>query len=123
MMVGLLQINTPLIVSSTLPVDSETRGNQKVLAICQSLEATTYINPIGGIGLYTGKEFKDHGINLFFHNMTVVPYNQAGNNFISHLSIIDVLMYNSPETINEMLNQYKLLEPADIVITANYSNK
>jgi hypothetical protein len=123
MVVGLLHINTPLIVSSTLPVDPETKGNKKVLAICQSLEATTYINPIGGIGLYTGKEFKEHGINLYFHNMDVVPYRQAGNDFISHLSIIDVLMYNSPERVNEMLDQYKLLEPADIVITGNFSNK
>lgn len=109
----LLDINTTLVVSSTLLIDHQYKGVNKVLAICNSLHADTYINPIGGIRLYTGKEFKDCGINLYFHYMNIVPYAQASGTFISHLSIIDVLMYNSPEQVNKMLEQYTLIEPGD----------
>lgn len=121
--VELLNIPTQLVVSSTLPVDHERKGIHKVIAICNNLQADTYINPIGGITLYTGKEFKEGGINLYFHNMEVVPYHQAAHPFISHLSIIDILMYNSLERVNEMLDQYKLLEPADIILMGHPQNK
>lgn len=115
--VDLLEIRTELVISSTLEVDHQNRGVQKVLAICNKLQANTYINPIGGVELYSGAEFKTSGINLFFHNMDVVPYQQETSDFISHLSIIDVLMYNSLQQVKAMLNQFHLLEPADIVHT------
>lgn len=109
----LLSIKTSLVVSSTLLIDHQYKGVDKVIAICNSLQADTYINPIGGICLYTGKEFKDSGIDLYFHHMDVVPYKQAAGTFISHLSIIDVLMYNSLEQVNTMLGQYTLIEPGN----------
>lgn len=117
-----LGISTTLVVSSSLEVDHQSKGVHKVLAICNSLHAHTYINPIGGVELYTGKEFRDYGINLYFHNMNVVPYSQAADEFVSHLSIVDVLMYNSPEQVNALLDQYKLLEPADRIHTGNQPN-
>lgn len=104
----LLEIKTSLVVSSTLLIDHQSRGVNKVLAICNSLQADTYINPIGGTDLYTGKEFKNSGIDLYFHHMEVVPYEQACGTFISHLSIIDVLMHNSLDHVNNMLEQYTL---------------
>lgn len=109
----LLSIKTPLVVSSTLLIDPRYKGVDKVIAICNSIQADTYINPIGGIRLYTGKEFKNSGIDLYFHHMDVVPYKQAAGTFISHLSIIDVLMYNSLEQVNTMLGQYTLIEPGN----------
>lgn len=109
----LLEVKTRLVISSSLPVGEDNKGVDKVLAICNTLRASTYINPIGGVELYTGKEFRDCGINLYFHNMQVVPYDQDTNNFISHLSIMDVLMYNSLEQVKRMLQQYALVVPAD----------
>ena len=109
----LLGIKTTLVVSSTLLIDHGHKGINKVLAICNNLHADTYINPIGGRGLYTGKEFKDCGIDLYFHHMDIIPYAQASGTFVSHLSIIDVLMYNSPEQVNKMLGQYTLIGPDD----------
>lgn len=119
----LLKIQTELVISSTLAVDHASRGMDKVIAICKHLQAANYINPIGGISLYTGKEFKESGINLYFHNMNVVPYYQDAHPFVSHLSIMDVLMYNNLERVHEMLEQYKLLEPADIILTGIPLNK
>ncbi len=115
--VQLLDITTELIVSSSLDIDHQSKGVLKVLAICQKLQADTYINPIGGIELYAGQDFRASGVNLYFHNMEVVAYRQAGTEFISHLSIIDVLMFNSLPQVKAMLQQFKLLEPADIIHT------
>lgn len=118
----LLGITTTLVVSSTLEVDHRSKGVHKVLAICNNLHADTYINPIGGVELYSAREFKDCGINLYFHNMKVVPYRQEADAFISHLSIIDVLMYNDLAQVHSLLDQYRLLEPGDVIHTANQPN-
>ena len=109
-----LNIKTSLVISSSLAVDNQCKGVNKVIAICNSMGATTYINPIGGIHLYTDKVFKEAGIDLYFHNMNVLPYTQPADHFVSHLSILDVLMYNNPERIAEMLEEYALIKSADI---------
>jgi hypothetical protein len=36
-------------------------------------------------------------------------YNQGDRPFIDGLSIVDVMMFNSPEEINQMLDNYKLV--------------
>ena len=38
-----------------------------------------------------------------------IHYNQFDNEFIPNLSIIDVLMFNSKEQIQRMLNNYELV--------------
>jgi hypothetical protein len=113
---GLLAINTKIVISSSLPIDHELRASSKVIAICNHFQATTYINLIGGTTLYTGKEFAEHGIDLRFHNLIVTPYNQAAKSFMSHLSIIDVLMYNGRQRATAMLEQYQLLEPRQVIL-------
>lgn len=106
-----LEIPTPVVIASSVPVDHRLKGVEKVLAICRELSATTYINPIGGIGIYTKKVFEEQGIDLHFHQMIVTPYTQQADSFISHLSIIDVMMNNSREQVMKMLDRYDLLEP------------
>lgn len=64
---------------------------------------------MGGQELYDKKEFAKKGIELSFLKENIIPYNQFENEFISRLSIIDVLMFNSKEDIQDMLNNYKLV--------------
>jgi hypothetical protein len=54
----------------------------------KALLATKYINPIGGIELYNFEE----NIELKFLESEVPEYKQFGNDFISYLSIIDIMM-------------------------------
>lgn len=103
-----LEIDTPLVISSTLPIDHSLRSEDKVLEICKSRSASTYINPIGGINLYNKDRFKDQGIVLFFLESKGQIYRQYNDSFVPWLSIIDVIMFNSVNEVKSLLLDYTL---------------
>ena len=102
-------IETEIIVSSTLDYNNELKSEEKVIAICKSIEATQYINSIGGVELYNKNNFSDQGIELNFIKSKPIIYNQFKNEFVPWLSIIDVMMFNSKEVVSDFLNQKELL--------------
>lgn len=105
-----LSINTEIIISSTIEINHELKSQSKVIAICKAVKADTYINPIGGVGLYSSNIFEDNGISLRFHKIKNIEYNQCCSQFIQCLSIIDVLMYNSLDTVKDyIVNKYELI--------------
>jgi len=104
-----LNINTELVISSSLDFDNGLKGEEKVISICKSLNASEYLNPSGGTSLYKKENFLANNINLEFIKPDNIVYKQFGNVFIESLSIIDVMMFNAPETISIMLNKYKKL--------------
>jgi len=106
---GILNIDTQLKIASTIPVDHALKAEKKVIAINKVIEADEYINPIGGLALYSKETFGKEGIRLQFIKTGHVEYSQHIPNFLPNLSIIDVLMFNSPEKIKEMLNNYELI--------------
>ena len=81
----------------------------RILEICRIKNAEIYINPIGGISLYSKEEFLLNGIELKFVKTKEIVYPQYGNEFVPYLSIIDVLMFNSIEEVNHLLGQYELI--------------
>jgi hypothetical protein len=101
---GHLGINTPVTVSSTIPIDHSLCGADKVLAICRALGADRYINPIGGTLLYSRERFAQGGIALHFIESQLIPYPQFGDNFVPWLSILDVIMFNHPLEIAGVLH-------------------
>jgi hypothetical protein len=102
-------IKTPITISSTISIDHSLKGEKKVLEICKAVNATEYINPIGGLELYSKDVFKNEGINLQFLKTDSIIYKQFANDFVPWLSIIDVLMFNSREEINKYLTKFKLI--------------
>lgn len=104
-----LDIETELIISSTLNKDNNLRAQDKVIAICKELEATEYYNAIGGQELYSYEDFKNEGIKLSFLKTNEIKYEQFKDEFVSNLSILDVLMFNSVTDVRNFLNQYKLI--------------
>ena len=109
MVLDYLEIDTKLVLSSTLTKDNSMRGKDKVKHICHLLGADTYYNAIGGKELYDKENFKADGIDLHFVQTNLVPYTQSTNKFVSGLSIIDVLMYNGKEETKKLLNEYTLI--------------
>jgi hypothetical protein len=110
MVATFLGIKTSLIISSQVPIDHSLKGEAKVLSICHSRRADTYINPIGGIGLYSRERFSANGIRLQFLKTNDIQYNQLQHEFIPFLSIIDIMMFNTKEKIAEYLNSgYQLI--------------
>lgn len=97
------------VFSSQLPIAEGLKGVKRVMKICNALGANVYINSPGGQALYSKEEFQDHGISLHFIKPGPVSYMQFTPEFVPNLSIIDVLMFNSIEQVQRMLNQYSLI--------------
>lgn len=101
-----LKIPTKLISTSS-GISTQT-GQNRILDICKHFKADEYHNAIGGQELYSKEDFKASGVALSFIKATTLSYAQGNNDFIPGLSIIDVLMWNSPESINKMIHSYDL---------------
>lgn len=106
---GYIGMGTKFIRSSDLRKDNNLRGQDKILQICQLLDADIYINAIGGKELYDKQSFFDKSMSLNFIESEIVEYPQFGNEFCAYLSIVDVLMFNSVSDIKEMLGNYTLV--------------
>lgn len=98
-----LGLNKKIFKSSELPIDNKLNGQDRIISICKELDATQYLNLSGGKVLYDRHLFNKNGVDLKFITTKEIFYNQLGNEFISNLSIIDVLMNNSKNEIFELL--------------------
>jgi hypothetical protein len=109
---GYLGVKTEFVVSSTLDIDHSLRSEEKVIALCKALNASAYLNPIGGTGLYSREQFEQQGLELRFIKSALVEYPQFGHPFVPWLSILDVMMFNSVEDIREQLDHaYTIIQP------------
>lgn len=106
--VNYLGINTKIVISSSINMDHSLKNKERVISTCKTLGGDQYLNPIGGMELYDKAYFSSHGIDLKFIKTDDIEYNQFEYSFISNLSIIDVLMFNSQDKIKELLNCYSL---------------
>lgn len=102
------------VYSSDLDIPSSLSGVERIIFICKLLGASTYLNAIGGRGLYSSEHFVGTGIELQFIQSISREYHQASDlEFVSFLSIIDILMHNSIEDTLVMLNNdFELIDPA-----------
>lgn len=104
-----LEITTEVLLSSAIEKDNSLKGQDKVLHINKVLGADIYINAIGGKKLYSKDKFEEKNIKLFFLQTGDIKYKQYNDEFISNLSIIDVLMFNDKKKIQDFLNNYTLI--------------
>lgn len=94
-----LRIDTEIVISSNVPFEHSLKNQDKVLALCEVVGATTYVNAIGGMELYSKEVFREKGIELKFIKLKPFEYQQFDNEFVPWLSIIDVMMFNPRERI------------------------
>lgn len=107
-----LGINTPIEVFSKMNLDvhEASAPDEWALNICKVINnSDEYWNPIGGLDFFDRSKYDAANIKLRFQKMNLTKYNQQRVSFESGLSIIDVLMFNSAEEINNMLDNYNLL--------------
>lgn len=98
-----LEVMTPIVISSNVPIDHSLKSESKVLAVCEARGADTYLNAIGGTELYNRDNFANRGIELKFLKSQSMPYQQFGANFVPWLSILDVMMFCPLESIQKQL--------------------
>lgn len=105
-------LKTSFNTSSSLDYDHNLSGQDKIIKICTLQQATTYVNPIGGTSLYEAEKFSQRDLALRFIQSSPIQYVQGKNNFVPHLSMIDVLMHNEIASVNRFLQQYTLIDKA-----------
>lgn len=103
-----LDIDTEIYFSSELDKDDTLKGQDRILDICKRLGATQYYNAVGGKQLYSAEAFAKEQIRLHFLETETITYKQFDSDFQPNLSILDVMMFNSPEQIQEMLHKFVL---------------
>ncbi len=105
-----LDIKIQFVISSNGHSESQGEPKQmRLINVAKKENAETYINPIGGLDLYSKEDFKKSGLELRFLSPEPIQYRQFGNDFVSNLSMVDVLMFNDKQTINKFLASYKLI--------------
>lgn len=104
-----LDISTEFILSSNINKDNSLKGEDKVIHICELLSANDYYNAIGGQELYSFDNFNKKNIKLSFIKTELDEYKQLNNDFISGLSIIDIMMFLPREECIKQLQNYTLI--------------
>jgi hypothetical protein len=105
-----LELPTDFIFSSSLEYNKKLKAQDKILELNSLLSSTVYINPINGTELYEKGAFEKKNTTLLFIKMEEIKYNQFKNdNFVSHLSMLDVLMFNSKDEVRKLLKSYTLI--------------
>lgn len=100
-----LQIDIPFKFSSKSYDNGELNRSDRLIDICRIEHASYYLNSLGGRGLYDGEYFESWGIRLQLLEPEITHYHQFDNTFIPGLSIIDVMMFNAPERIKQMVQK------------------
>lgn len=104
----MLGINCKFMMASELANLDHLRGQEKVIELCRLVGATHYVNPIGGISLYSAADFQSNRISLSFLR-TTSPMTELRDG-PRHLSIIDGLMRHGRTAYSAHLDQYTLLD-------------
>lgn len=104
-----LGLERKFLFSSDVELDSDPKGQERILALCKNLRISQYRNAIGGQALYNAQSFNAMGIDLKFIQAGIQPYPQGRHDFVSHLSMIDVLMHCDKASVLRQLSNYSLV--------------
>lgn len=103
-------LNLEINYDRTSKADPDSQGKEKcerLASITKTLGFSNYVNVIND--MYDKETFKTKGVNLFFNDHKIKSYNQFGKPFVSHLSIIDVLMFNSIRDAKKLMLSYHII--------------
>jgi len=88
--IDFLNIKIEIIKESEL--DTSGKSTERLVNICKSVDATTYVSGIGGLNYIDENSFKKNSISLEYQNFTHPIYEQnLSSEFIPNLSIIDYM--------------------------------
>ena len=92
-----------------LPIEEVNAPDEWALNICKAMNVSSYINPIGGSEFFDRIKYEKAGVDLKFQQMKLDEYDQKRQPFEAGLSILDVMMFNSPDDINVMMDHFELV--------------
>lgn len=96
---GVLGVKNRSLRSSHLEVEG--KRSTLIATICQSLEATEYLSPIGSAAYLLDEiqEFANRGIKVFLHNYQHPTYHQLFSPFVPFASVIDLVFNEGPRSM------------------------
>ena len=80
--------------------------------ICSAIGATEYINPIGGADLFDPETFQRRNLGLSFVQTSPLHYPTGTYEQTENLSILDVLMWNSPAQARDAILAHTTVKAA-----------
>jgi hypothetical protein len=104
-----LSLDVEIVGSSRFYNNAQLKGQERILNICQQEQTDIYINPIGGVDLYDRDSFLAQDIQLYFSRSRPISYSQGKTEHIPWLSILDVLMFNEPAAVRQLLTETDLV--------------
>lgn len=101
---NLLEIRTPLVYQSEINYNRDCKKSNLVLAICKSINATTYLSGKGASVDYLDREqFAENNVRIVFQNFAHPLYHQINSKeFIPGVSILDMLFNCGVEKTKEV---------------------
>lgn len=104
-----INFNYEIFSEMDLEVEPVNEADEWGLNICKAMGVTNFINPELGQQFVDRQKYLNNKIDLKFFEFGYPSYNQKRDEFIPGLSIIDAMMFNSPEKIKQMLDVYRLV--------------
>ena len=105
-----VELNADIFSEMDLEIEEVKAPDEWALNICKALgNVSEYWNPEGGLEFYDRSKYETAGIDINFIKMNLPSYPQRLPEFEAGLSIVDVMMFNEPEKINAMLDDFVLM--------------
>jgi len=103
-------LNLDILSEMHLSIGDVKASDEWALKICKALgNVSEYWNPEGGLKFFDRSKYYIAGIDIKFLSINIQKYSQSRPEFEASLSIVDMMMFNKPEKINKMLDDYVLL--------------
>jgi len=99
---------TQTVWASSLHLSDDPTG--RLIDICKVLGADTYLSGPDGIKYMDLEQFKQQGIQVMVQNFQHPEYPQLFGDFVSHLSIVDLLFNCGPGSL-EKIGEYNSFNP------------
>jgi hypothetical protein len=103
--------------SSEIPTQGA--KDDRILSICTHLDATNYLTGNAARGYLRESIFTESGIQVEWHSYEHPFYNQLwirNNEFISHLSVVDLLFNHGPDSLDILTGRSTIPVPDSFVI-------
>jgi len=104
-------ISTEIRIFSEMQLDigSVEEPDDWAFQISKSIGAKEYINPASGEEIFDKMKYKQSGIEIKFLQLDIESYNQRRGYFEPGLSIIDALMFNTPDEVFQLINNHRFV--------------
>lgn len=92
-----LRIETPTTLASSIGLD-QVSGGDLILEICHKTKAKVYVSGPDGRNYLNLKDFNSNSISVIYHDFVHPVYPQLYGEFMSHMSVIDLVANCGPES-------------------------